>query len=110
MDVTTAREAAAALVVLGTTGLLSMTMGFVASVGRGYLTAIGAIIVIIAVAQVAVLFGTGGWFPFAVPGLLAVAGAEGAPTLSSLQMALVPAVVAMGIWFTIAWWRSAEVI
>lgn len=91
-------------------GLLALTMGFVASVGRGYLPAVGALIVLIAAAQVSVLFGTGGWFPFAVPGLLAVAGAEGAPDLSVVQLALVPALGAAGAWATVWWWRNAEVV
>lgn len=91
-------------------GLLSLTMGFVASLGRGYLPAIGALIVLVAVSQVSVLFGTGGWFPFAVPGLMAVTGAEGVPELNGVQLALVPALGAAGIWATIRWWRKAEVV
>ena len=91
-------------------GLLSLTMGLVASVGRGYLPAIGALIVLVAAAQVSVLFGTGGWFPFAVPGLMAVAGAEGVPELNGAQLALVPALGATGIWATIWWWRKTEVV
>lgn len=91
-------------------GLLSLTMGYVASLGRGYLAAIGALIVLVAVSQVSVLFGTGGWFPFAVPGLMAVAGAEGVPELNGVQLALVPALGAAGIWATIWWWQEAEVV
>ncbi len=91
-------------------GLLSLTMGYVASVGRGYLPAIGALIVLVAAAQVSVLFGTGGWFPFAVPGLMAVAGAEGVPDLNPVQLALVPALGAAGIWATTWWWQKAEVV
>jgi ABC-2 type transport system permease protein len=85
-------------------------MGFVASLGRGYLPAIGVLGVIVAITQVAVLFGTGGWFPFAVPGLMAVAGAEGIPEPTALQVLLVPAVAAVGIWLTIHWWHHAEVV
>lgn len=91
-------------------GVLALTMGYAASLGRGYLPAIGALSVIIAAAQVAVLFGTGGWFPFAVPGLMAVAGAEGAPDLSPAQIALVPAVALVSIWVTTRWWANTEVV
>lgn len=91
-------------------GTLALTLGLAASLGRGYLPAIGALIVIIAIAQVAVLFGTGGWFPYTVPGLMAVAGAEGAPELNAVQIALVPAVALVGMWLTVLWWRTAEVV
>jgi ABC-2 type transport system permease protein len=93
-----------------TAGLLALTMAFVASLGRGYLPAIGVLTVIIAITQVAVLFGTGGWFPYAVPGLIAVAGAEGIPQPTAVQVLLVPAVAAVGVWLTIHWWQHAEVI
>jgi ABC-2 type transport system permease protein len=91
-------------------GLLSLTMALVASVGRGYLPAVGAIVLIIATAQVAVLFGTGGWFPFAVPGLIAVSGAEGAPSLGAIQIGLVPLTTGLGAWLTLLWWQRAEVV
>lgn len=91
-------------------GLLSLTMGLVASMGRGYLPAVGALAVVIIAAQISVLFGTGGWFPFAVPGLLAVSGAEGVPELNPAQISLVPIIAAAGAWLTIRWWRNAEVV
>ncbi len=85
--------------------LLALPSGYVASVGRGYLPAIGALIVVIAVTQIVVLLGTGGWIPFAVPGLLA-AGGDLAPT--DVQIALVPITASLGIWLTVRWWRNAE--
>lgn len=91
-------------------GSLALTVGYVASVGRGYLPAIGALIVIVAVAQVAVLFGTGGWFPFAVPGLAAVSGTPGIPELTTVQLGLVPALVLAVVPLTVRWWRNAEVV
>lgn len=90
-------------------GALSLTMGYVASIGRGYLAAIAVLSVIIAVSQIAVLIGTGGWFPFVVPGLLAIAGTEGAPQLNAAQIALVAVVGMAGVWATVRWWRNAEV-
>lgn len=90
-------------------GLLSITMGLAASLGRGYLPAIGAIILIIAASQIAVLFGTGGWFPFAIPGLIAIAGTEGAPELSAIQLSLVPVTTVVSVLMTLRWWRRAEV-
>lgn len=103
-------EVARLQAVSATSGLLSLTMGFVASLGRGYLPAIGVLGVIIAITQVAVLFGTGGWFPFSVPGLMAVAGVDGIPEPTALQVLLVPAIAALGIWLTIRLWQHAEVV
>lgn len=98
------------LAVTYSAGLLSFAVGLAASLGRGYLPAIGTLIVIIATAQVAVLFGTGGWFPFAVPGLIAVAGSEGAPALGAVHIGSIPVTAALGIWLTVRWWRRAEVV
>ncbi|MGD2102070.1 MAG: ABC transporter permease [Acidimicrobiia bacterium] len=92
------------------TTVLALTMGLVASVGRGYLPAIGAMIVIVAIAQVSVLFGTGAWFPFAVPGLLAVAGTDGIPTPTFIQIALLPLTAVLGGWLTTIWWKRAQVV
>lgn len=97
------------LFVVVSTGLLSLIAGYVASIGRGYLPAIGVLVVIVAIAQVSVLFGTGGWFPFAVPGLVAIAGSEAAPQLTTAQFALVPVVVGAVVWLTVVWWQKAEV-
>lgn len=91
-------------------GALALTVGYVASIGHGYLPAIGALIVIIAVSQVAVLFGTGAWFPYAVPGLLAVAGTEGIPEPGVAQVILVPALASFAVWLTVRWWGDAEVV
>lgn len=104
-----ARSAASLLIVVGVlSSLLGLPAGLAASVGRGYLPAIGSIIVVIAVSQVAVLFGTGGWFPFAVPGLLAVSGANAAPELTTGQFATVPLVTLLLIAITVLWWDRAE--
>lgn len=89
---------------------LALTMGVVASAGRGYLPAIGAVLVVVAVAQVSVLFGTGGWFPYTVPGLLAVAGTEGTPDLLAIQVALVPVTAIVGGGLAVWWWSRAEAV
>lgn len=88
---------------------IATTAGLAASVGRGYLPAVGAVILLVAAAQVAVLFGAGGWFPYASPGLLAVGGADGVPSVSLLQVLLVPVTVALVGWGTLRWWGRTEV-
>lgn len=103
--------AAGLLLAVGSlSSMLGLGAGLAASVGRGYLPAIGAIIVVIAVSQVAVLFGTGAWFPFAVPGLLAVGGAESAPEVSPFQVALVPLTAIVLMAWTVWWWDRSEAV
>jgi len=91
------------------TTAISLTVGFVASVGRGYLPPIGAIILLTMITQVAVVLGSGAWFPYAAPGLYAVAGTEGVADVNALQLALVPVLTAAAVWATVRWWNHAEV-
>lgn len=90
------------------TGALATTVAYVASAGRGYLPAIGALIMIIAAAQILVALGSGGWFPYAVPGLIAVGG-NTIPTPTPAQIVLACILVAAGIALTVRWWHYAEV-
>lgn len=92
------------------TATIALSVGFVASIGRGYLPAIGAIILLTAAAQIAVLFGTGAWFPYAAPGLYALAGADGIPEVNGAQLLLVPATTLVLAWGTVRWWGRAEVV
>lgn len=92
------------------TATIALTVGLVASVGRGYLPAIGAIVILTMAAQVAVLAGTGGWFPYAAPGLYAVAEAAGVAGVSAIQLLLVPVTTAAVAWLTVRWWDRAEVV
>lgn len=92
------------------TSTISLTIALIASIGRGYLPAIGGIILLTMAAQIAVLSGTGGWFPYAAPGLYAVAGSEGVPEVTTLQLLLVPATTFLVAWLTSSWWARAEVV
>lgn len=98
------------LVVAASTMLMALPVAIVASAGRGYLPAVGAIVVVLAVAQVSVFLGVGGWFPFAVPGLMAVADGTTIPVPHAGQLALAVAAVVTGGGATIAWWQHAEVV
>lgn len=104
-----APAAARLLVVALSTTLLTIPIAWVASVGRGYLPAIGAVVLVVATAQVAVLLGSGAWFPFAVPGLVAVSGAPGIPSPNALGVGLAVLSVVGGAALTVWWWRRAEV-
>jgi ABC-2 type transport system permease protein len=91
------------------TSTISLTIGFVASVGRGYLPAFGALILLTMITQIAVLFGTGAWFPYAAPGLFALQGAEGIADVNAFQLLLVPVWTLFVSWLTVRWWNHAEV-
>lgn len=91
------------------TGLAALTIALFASVGRGYLPAFGGLIGLVAAAQVAVVAGVGGWFPYAVPGLWAVASST--PTLGTVpawHLLVVPCWAAVVGALTVTWWRRAE--
>lgn len=88
---------------------LGWTVSFVASAWRGYLPAFLGLILTILASQVAVLLGTGGWFPYAVPGLAAI-GPGTDLSLTSLQMATVPITVGFAAWITVRWWDRAQVV
>lgn len=89
------------------TGISGICVSLFASVGRGYLPGVGATILLIIAAQVSVLFGTGAWFPPAVPGLIAVHGAPGIPPVSAIQIMAVPAFTGAACAATVAWWGNA---
>ncbi len=101
--------ARAALVVVATL-LLALPIGWVASVGRGYLPGVGAVIGLVATAQLTVFFGVGAWFPFSVPGLLAVADGERIPVPGAGSFAVVVATILVAGWATVTWWDRAEVV
>ncbi|ALE06304.1 hypothetical protein AL755_13915 [Arthrobacter sp. ERGS1:01] len=87
------------------TGLLALPCACVATVGRGYLAAIGAVTAVVALAQVAVITGIGGWFPFAAPGLWAAAGGAALGATAVLQLLLALPVAALALWLTLRMWR-----
>lgn len=87
---------------------LILPLGWAASSGRGYLPAIGVMILLVFLAQVLSALGLGPWFPWAAPALLSGAAGPEAQNLGVGTYLLVVAVVAGGIAGVIAWWRSAD--
>lgn len=87
---------------------LATGYGLVASVGRGYLPAVGAVFVTLLLSQVVGAVGFGAWFPWSVPALLS--GAAG-PEQALLPTASILAVVAVGLVSFVAtarWWEVAD--
>lgn len=83
---------------------LATAYGLVASVGRGYLAAVGAIVVTLFAAQVIAALGFGAWFPWSVPALLSgVAGPEqdrpGALSITGVMLAGLAASAATALWW-----------
>ncbi|MGA7206787.1 MAG: ABC transporter permease [Specibacter sp.] len=87
------------------TGLLAFPCACVATAGRGYLAAIGAVTVVVVLSQAAVIVGIGGWFPFAAPGLWAAAGGAPLGALAVVQLLLALPIAALGAALTLRMWR-----
>lgn len=83
-------------------GLVAVPAALAATVGRGILPGIATTFVIIVIAQVMAVAGTGAWFPFTAPALWAIAPAS----VSLSQLALVATVpVIFGALTLLSWAR-----
>lgn len=91
-------------------GLLALPVALAASAGRGYLPAVGALLVLVLVAQVAMILGAGEWWPWSVVALWAMGPAAGMPTIGPMALLMAPAVGLLGGLATMWWWHRAEVV
>lgn len=87
---------------------LSTPVAFVASVGRGYLSPLGFVVLTIILAQIVAATGYGNYFPWAVPALCSrVAGpAIAAPGIPSYILVIATGLA--GLIGTSLWWRYAD--
>ncbi len=106
-DVGTAARMAALAVL---SGLLALPVAVAASLGRGYLPAVGGVLVLVVLAQVAAIAGAGGWWPWSVAAVWAMGPEAGMPAIAAARLLLVPAVALAGAAVTVHWWRHAEVV
>lgn len=90
------------------TSMLATTYALVASVGRGYLPAVAAMMVSLFAAQVIAALGFGAWFPWSVPSLLSgVAGPEQtSPEAWGIAGVVLVGIVASAA--TVVWWEHAD--
>ncbi|MEU8151225.1 ABC transporter permease [Nonomuraea sp. NPDC048901] len=95
--------AAAALAALTTTPL-----ALAASVGRGYLAAVGVLLAIVFTAQVIAALGYGAAFPWSVPALYARIADPGQDPPGLAGLLLVTATGAAGAVTTALWWNRAD--
>jgi ABC-2 type transport system permease protein len=87
--------------------LLMTPIALAASAGRGYLPAIGAVLLTIFFGQGLATVGVGAWFPWAIPAL-AVGAVDPHPAIGPASYLLVVAVSLAGGYLTIQWWRVAD--
>ena len=97
----------AALAVLS--GLLALPVAAAASLGRGYLPAVGGLLALVVLAQVAAIAGAGSWWPWSTPAMWAMGPGAGLPAIPATHLLVVPVVALAGALFTVQWWRHAEV-
>lgn len=97
------RPAATLLAVTVLTALLALPCALVATLTRGYLAAIGAAVTIVVLAQMSVLLGAGGWFPFAAPGWWVASGSD-LDAVTAVQLALVGPVAIAAAALTVRMW------
>jgi ABC-2 type transport system permease protein len=109
LDGAAAAAAGRALAVGTTTALLTVPFAWVASVLRGYLAGIAAMLGVVVVTQVVTVLGAGAWFPYAAPGMWAgLGGAEVAGRVMPLQLWLAVPVAALGAGATVLAWERME--
>ncbi|MGW4958242.1 ABC transporter permease [Nonomuraea sp. NPDC004186] len=97
--------------ILAAAGLAALTttpLALAASIGRGYLAAVGALFGLVFCAQVIAALGYGAYFPWSVPGLFAgIAGPDQHPP-GPLGLLLVTVTGATGAVTTAIWWNRAD--
>lgn len=71
---------------------------------------VGALILLVVVTQVVTAFGSGAWFPYAVPGLwMGMGGAGAAETVNALQLLLCVPVSIVGGAITGHGWQTMQI-
>ncbi len=88
--------------------MLTAPLALAASIGRGYLAAVGVLFVLAFAAQIIAALGFGAWFPYSVPGLYAGIAGPGHDPPGPISILLVLATGAAGVAATLAWWRNAD--
>jgi len=86
--------------------LLAWVVAFIANIGKSYFPALGFLIFMMVLAQIAVVLGWGEYFPWAVPSLYS-------NVANSIKLGVVSYVIVvltglLGVLGTILWWRYAD--
>ncbi len=88
--------------------LLASPVAYIAGLSRGYFAAIGFVVFTMILAQFSGVLGFGPFFPWAIPGLYAVASdAEGMVLFTSSYIVLILTFVSFYL-LTLRWWNNAD--
>ena len=94
------------------TALLTMTLctpvAFFSSYGRGYLLAIGFIILTMILAQLSGAIGAGVYFPWAIPGTYSMPSSPDTQAVTTSSLIILFTTSIIGLFGTLAWWRYAD--
>lgn len=88
--------------------LLCPPVAFFASVGKGYLSPLGFVVLTLIFAQIVAAAGAGSFFSWAVPALFSGAAGDGALSMPAMSTATVVLVCVLGCAGTALWWRYAD--
>ncbi|GAB1472366.1 ABC transporter permease [Chloroflexota bacterium] len=79
-------------------------VAFIASVGKGYMSAFGWVVFTVAIAQIAAITGWGDWLAWSVPALFSGAAGSRAEILGAHSYVMVILSSAIGLLATTYWW------
>jgi len=88
--------------------LLLPFVALIASSGRGFMPAFGWTIFTVAIAQIAVVMGWGGWFPWSVPALFSGAAGTRSEYIGVYSYIVVLVASITSLIATYYWWRNAD--
>lgn len=88
--------------------LLTTPIAFAASAGRGYLPAVGLVMLLVVLAQTLAMVGAGAWFPWSVPAFATGVVGQDAGTVGPVGYLLVGLVAVAGFGLTASWWQRAD--
>ncbi|WP_373232989.1 ABC transporter permease [Cohnella sp.] len=87
---------------------LGAPVAWSASVGRGYLSSLGFVVLTMIAAQFSGALGVAAYFPWAIPSLFSGAAGVENMQLSAVSLSIPFAVGLLGAAVTLAWWRYAD--
>jgi ABC-2 type transport system permease protein len=96
------------LVAAAMTVLLATILALAASVSRGYLPAVGVMMLMVFLAQVVAILGYGHVFPLSVPAIYSGLAGDDRPHVGTTGYLLVVGTGLASVATTTAWWRNAD--